>query len=247
MTTMTTSCAVCGARDADKMAQTPLTPHNMLQMIPYSEPLDFSSPYGAAAAADTVDLDSSDPWSSAVVVSGEPRPPTSITLSSSPTWQFATPQPTTAVLRESSEPPVWLLMPIGGRGINDATPRFLSLLHECSRISIVQASRDAAPLELLTTIDSSSGSFGPACRYLESHAHNFSSLNLGMRYNADSTADRQLVARVAGVPGAQPGSASLCLWPTAMAFNRLSNELVVLVTSDRSAFPWEKVAGYFGT
>lgn len=179
--------------------------------------------------------------STAVVLSTEARPSSTISTitatssaSSSQPWQ--------------SSSPVWLLLPIGGRTSNDGTPHFLSLLGQCSRISIVQASARDTPLELLTSIDSSSRSFAPACRYLESHAHNFSSLNLGVRYNTENTSgtDRQLVARVAGASSSSSSYAtSLCLWPTAMAFNRFSKELIVLVASDRANVPWERINNYF--
>ena len=91
----------------------------------------------------------------------------------------------------------------------------------------------------MSTLDGSSPSFAAARGYIEAHAHDFADLALSLRYR-DGSGSRQLVAQVSGPPGG-----ARLLWPAAAAFNRISGELVVLVSSDRVQFPYARVMRAF--
>lgn len=138
-----------------------------------------------------------------------------------------------------NEPPSpWTLMPIGSYGAGDGTRRFFELLEHAARISIVRVvPDDSTPLELLQTVDSWSPSFAQASSFLQQHAMSFPNLNLNFAYENQSGSSRQLVASSQMTQNA--------LWPTAAAFNRETNELVILVAGNRRQFPWAKVAQAF--
>lgn len=136
-----------------------------------------------------------------------------------------------------SEPPSpWALMPIGGHG--DGTRQFFELLSHAARLSIVRVvPDDSTPLELLQSVDSWSPSFAQASSFLQQNAMSFPNLNLNFAYEGTSGASRQLVVASNVTQNA--------LWPTAAAFNRETNELVILVSGNRRQFPWAKVAQAF--
>lgn len=138
-----------------------------------------------------------------------------------------------------NEPPSpWMLMPIGSHGAGDGTRRFFELLEHAARISIVRVvPDDSTPLELLQTVDSWSPSFAQASSFLQQNATSFPNLNLNFAYENQSGSSRQLVASNHVTQNA--------LWPTAAAFNRETNELVILVAGNRRQFPWAKVAQAF--
>jgi hypothetical protein len=136
-----------------------------------------------------------------------------------------------------SEPPSpWTLMPIGGHG--DGTRQFFEVLPHAARLSIVRVvPDDSTPLELLQSVDSWSPSFAQASSFLQQNAMSFPNLNLNFAYEGTSGASRQLVVASNVTQNA--------LWPTAAAFNRETNELVILVSGNRRQFPWAKVAQAF--